>query len=105
MNRGKTRRSTRCVENHMGRKATHELIRAIQENCHQKIIRIKMKHVAIDQDECINCGACVELCPEIFALDENEEKAYVTTPDSEDTPCIEEAIASCPTSCISFEEK
>lgn len=64
-----------------------------------------MKQVAIDQDECINCGACVELCPDIFDIDENADKAYVTTPDSEDVQCIEEAIASCPTSCISYEEK
>lgn len=63
-----------------------------------------MKIVEIDQDECIGCGTCVELCPDIFAFDEDETKAYVIAPDSGDVQCIEEAIASCPTSCISFKE-
>lgn len=74
-------------------------------NYQPEIMRIKMKEVEIDQDECIGCGACVELCPDIFAFNEKENKAYVTTPDSGDEQCIEEAVASCPTSCISFKEK
>jgi len=64
----------------------------------------KMKQVVIDQEECIGCGACVELCPDIFALDEDENKAYVTTPEGGDEACIDEAIASCPTSCITNDE-
>ncbi len=64
-----------------------------------------MKQVIIDQDECIGCGTCVELCPEVFALDEDENKAYVTTPEGGDQACIEDAIASCPVACITNEEK
>jgi ferredoxin len=63
-----------------------------------------MKQVKIDQDECIGCGACVELCPDIFAFDDTENKAYVTTPEGGSEACIDEAIASCPVSCISNEE-
>ena len=63
-----------------------------------------MKQVIIDQDECIGCGACVELCPDIFAFDDNENKAYVTIPEGGSEECIDEAIASCPVSCISNEE-
>lgn len=64
-----------------------------------------MKLVEIDQDECIGCGTCVELCPSIFTFDENDTKAYVIAPYSADLQYIEEAIASCPTSCISFKEE
>lgn len=63
-----------------------------------------MKPVEIDQDECIGCGACVELCPYIFAFNDDENKAYVTTPEGGDQNCIDEAIASCPASCISNKE-
>lgn len=63
-----------------------------------------MKQVEIDQDECIGCGACVELCPAIFAFNDDENKAYVTTPEGGDQACIDEAIASCPASCISNNE-
>jgi len=59
-----------------------------------------MKQVIIDEDECLGCSACVELCPDIFAFNEDENKAYVTESESEDQNCIDEAIASCPASCI-----
>ncbi len=64
-----------------------------------------MKQVEIDQDECIGCGACVELCPDIFAFNDDENKAYVVTPEGGNEACIDEAIASCPVSCITNNEK
>jgi ferredoxin len=68
--------------------------------------RIKrMKYVEIDEDECIGCETCVELCPDVFAFDEEENKAHVINAHSEDENCIDEAIASCPTSCISYVEE
>ena len=62
-----------------------------------------MKEVKIDQDECLGCGACVELCPDIFAMNSDDNKAYVTTPEGGNQDCIEEAIASCPAGCITNE--
>jgi ferredoxin len=64
-----------------------------------------MKQVKIEQDECIGCEACVELCPDIFAFDDKQGKAYVTTPEGGNQACIEEAVASCPVSCISNEDE
>jgi len=46
-------------------------------------------------EECIGCETCVELCPEVFQMDEETEKAVVIAPDS-DAECVEEAIDSCP---------
>jgi len=62
------------------------------------------KEVVIDQEECIGCEACVELCPEVFAFDEDEEKASVIDGANPDSDCVEEAIASCPSECITIEE-
>jgi len=56
--------------------------------------------IEIDQDECIGCEACVELCPEVFGFDEDEEKAYVIEGCNEESDCVDEAIASCPSECI-----
>jgi ferredoxin len=61
------------------------------------------KQVAIDQEECLGCEACVELCPEIFGFDIDEAKAYVIMEEGGDEDCIEEAIGSCPAGCISYE--
>ncbi len=64
-----------------------------------------MKEVQIDQEECIGCETCVELCPEVFAFDADLSKAYVSTPEGGDQQCIEEAITSCPVNCITNEEQ
>ncbi len=61
------------------------------------------KQVVIDTDECIGCETCVELCPEIFAFDEDAEKAHVIKAEGGDEECIDEAVGSCPAGCISYE--
>ncbi len=61
--------------------------------------------VFIDEDECIACGTCVELCPDIFQMNEEIEKAVVILPEGGPKECIEEAIESCPVSCIHWEEE
>jgi len=61
------------------------------------------KQVAIDSDECIGCESCVELCPDIFAFDEEAEKAHVIKPEGGDEDCIDEAVGSCPAECITYE--
>ncbi len=62
------------------------------------------KVVAIETDECIGCESCVELCPDVFAFDEEEEKARVQLPEGGNEECIEEAIANCPVECIHWAE-
>jgi ferredoxin len=62
-----------------------------------------MSKIVIDTDECVGCQACVETCPEVFAFHDNEEKAYVIDGSDADADCVEEAIASCPSECITRE--
>jgi ferredoxin len=71
-----------------------------------KILRkgeIMSKQVRIDQDECIGCQACVEICPGVFSFDDDAGKASVIDGADADEACVEEAIASCPAECISKE--
>ncbi len=58
--------------------------------------------ISIDTYECNGCGSCVEICPDIFQMDESGEKGEVINPDAAITPQIEEAAAYCPAKCISI---
>ncbi len=55
--------------------------------------------VTIDEEECIGCGTCEEICPQVFRLDEETEKAKVISQDGPED-LIREAMDSCPSSCI-----
>lgn len=62
------------------------------------------KRVHLDEDECIGCGTCEELCPEVFRLNEDTQKAEIIKAEGGPENQIEEAIESCPVSCIHWEE-
>jgi ferredoxin len=61
--------------------------------------------VEIDEDECIGCQSCVELCPDVFGFEDETEKAFVYKEFSGDEECIEDAAAACPVDCIEVEEE
>lgn len=60
--------------------------------------------VVLDEDCCIGCGSCAELCPDVFEMDDEAEKAHVILAEGGDQECIEDAINSCPDDCIAWEE-
>ena len=62
------------------------------------------KAVYIDEEECIGCGTCEEICEEVFRLNEETEKAEVIMPEGGPEDLIQEAIDSCPVECIHWEE-
>jgi ferredoxin len=55
--------------------------------------------IVIDEEGCIACESCVEVCDSVFSMDDPSGKAIVTDPDSE-AECVEEAIDMCPTDAI-----
>lgn len=65
---------------------------------------VMSKKVYIDEEECIGCGSCEEVCPAVFKLNEDEEKAEVIKPEGGPEDLIEEAMETCPTDAIHWEE-
>ncbi len=35
------------------------------------------KKVVLDADECVACGTCVEICPDVFKMDDGDDVAEV----------------------------
>ncbi len=61
--------------------------------------------VSIDPELCNGCGPCVDICPEVFEL--NEEEIAVVKVDEVPAKLQEacrEAADSCPTEAILIEE-
>ena len=60
--------------------------------------------VDLDNEACIECGACAELCPEVFQMDDRTGRARVIVFEITDKSSVEEAIAICPVECISWKD-
>ena len=63
------------------------------------------KKVRIDEDECIGCESCVEICPDVFSFNDDTDKAEVIDENLAEEDCVDEAVASCPVECIFVEEE
>lgn len=59
----------------------------------------------VDRDDCIACGLCSSICPEVFEPDEDDIAVVIADPIPEDAlEDAQEAEESCPTDAISIEE-
>ncbi|MBC7342755.1 MAG: ferredoxin [Clostridia bacterium] len=57
--------------------------------------------VTVDQDLCIACGDCIDVCPEVFDWNEEGLSHVIvdTVPEDVEDEC-REAVESCPTEAI-----
>lgn len=55
----------------------------------------------VDADLCSGCGACVEICPAVFEMGENDV-AVVKDPAGASEAEIQEAVDGCPSGAISM---
>ena len=61
-------------------------------------------NVMIDQDICIGCGRCEEICPAVFHLNEVIGKGEVMDAEAcEYAGCCEAAEENCPVEAITVE--
>jgi ferredoxin len=61
----------------------------------------------VDQDLCIGCGSCEDICPDVFEVD-GDGFSHVIAEDPAaacaDAGCCEEAAEECPVEAISLVE-
>ena len=58
----------------------------------------------IDNDLCIGCGLCGELCPEVFHEGDDGKFSAIDEPVPEDQEdCAQDAESQCPVEAISVE--
>jgi len=65
----------------------------------------------VDQEACIGCEACVQICPEVFRMEEpeseghhHEHKSQVYNPTGASEEQIEKAMDNCPVACIYWQD-
>ncbi len=63
-----------------------------------------MKKVTVNQELCIGCGACANLCPGVFELQEDGKSKVINEDGCRKCDC-ELAANSCPVGAIKVEEK
>jgi len=63
-----------------------------------------MAEITIDTYLCSGCETCIELCPEVFRMDEVMGKAELITTDPVVTEDVFQAAAYCPEKCITIIE-
>lgn len=65
--------------------------------------RCDMKGPTVDLGMCTMCLGCVEVCPEVFRVND-AGYVEVVEADAYDEACVADAIKYCPEDCISWEE-
>ncbi len=58
----------------------------------------------VDQDACVGCGVCIDICPEVFQWEDDKAVAYTNPIPKEMQDVCREAADSCPSEAISLEE-
>lgn len=58
--------------------------------------------IGVNFDECIGCGVCMQVCPEVFGLDEESGKVVLLDFEGADDniDLAREAADSCPIGCV-----
>ena len=58
-----------------------------------------MKQPIVDLSQCILCGVCVDVCPDVFHMN---DAGFIAVADLGEYPIVQvdEAIMCCPADCI-----
>lgn len=61
--------------------------------------------VTVDEELCVGCGACVDICPEVFDLEDDMAKVLTEEVPGNLKESAAEAAEACPVDAIIIKEK
>ena len=59
---------------------------------------------ALDLSHCSLCEGCLEVCPDVFQINESTGVLELVDMDEYPEDCVNDAIKYCPEDCIYWEE-
>ncbi len=62
-------------------------------------MEVKVLEACVNED-CILCGICADMCPQLFSLGDEFAEVVVSEIPSEHQQCCREASDNCPTEAI-----
>lgn len=61
--------------------------------------------VSVDKDLCAGCGVCVDVCPDVFVMDDDDKASVKVDPvPAEHEDACRDAADQCPSEAIIIEE-
>jgi ferredoxin len=58
----------------------------------------------VDKDLCLGCGVCVDICPEVFQMEDDKAVAKVAEVPAGAEGACQDAAQQCPVEAIKIEE-
>ncbi len=58
----------------------------------------------VDQDTCIGCALCAQICPEVFRMEGDKAVVFVAIVPKKVEDACKEAADECPVTAITIEE-
>lgn len=59
--------------------------------------------VTVDEEACIGCGACVDICPDVFQMQGDKAAVSIQELSDENIKCAKEAEDTCPVDAIAVD--
>ena len=60
--------------------------------------------VRVDAELCVGCGACVDICPDVFDMSAETAVVQADPVPAEHEDAVREAAEACPTEAIAVEK-